>query len=344
MHRRFTAVALAASSLVAVALAAPEVAQSKPLRGQQAEAQNTRSHKSTKIRSKRTTRPAEHIRAGGRAGRTVSRRSRHVSRASAARSQTQTSNPYADDRFNYGPLTAAAPRNAERRHVRRSAPRAEVARTTSVYQDERFNYGPRIAVTERKTSRRRAGRSAPRAEVGWNSNPHQDDRFNYGPRTATVRSADRHRSRDAMARAYPPSRDRDGSDDDGPRFAAARSSRFGFGSADVVSEARRYIGSNPTDRRSLWCARFMNYVLERSGYQGTGSDKASSFARYGRRVSGPQIGAIAVMSRGRRGGHVGVVSGIDENGNPIIISGNHGNEVAEAPYPRGVIYAYVMPH
>jgi hypothetical protein len=49
------------------------------------------------------------------------------------------------------------------------------------------------------------------------------------------------------------------------------------------------------------------------------------------------------MSRGRRGGHVGVVSGIDPNGNPIIISGNHGHRVGEGVYPRGRIYAYVMP-
>ena len=49
------------------------------------------------------------------------------------------------------------------------------------------------------------------------------------------------------------------------------------------------------------------------------------------------------MSRGRRGGHVGVVSGIDANGNPIIISGNHGHRVGEGVYSRGRIYAYVMP-
>jgi uncharacterized protein (TIGR02594 family) len=70
---------------------------------------------------------------------------------------------------------------------------------------------------------------------------------------------------------------------------------------------------------------------------------ARSFANYGRRVSGPQVGAIAVMSRGRRGGHVGVVSGVDARGNPIIISGNHNHRVAEAVYPRGRIYAYVLP-
>jgi uncharacterized protein (TIGR02594 family) len=116
----------------------------------------------------------------------------------------------------------------------------------------------------------------------------------------------------------------------------------GFGSSDVVAEARRYIGGNPTGRGSLWCARFMNLVLQRSGHHGTGSDMASSFASYGQRVSGPQIGAIAVMGR-RGGGHVGVVSGIDAEGNPILVSGNNGNRVREASYPRGRISAYVMP-
>ena len=116
-----------------------------------------------------------------------------------------------------------------------------------------------------------------------------------------------------------------------------------FSSSNVVSEARRYLGGNPTGRGSLWCARFMNMVLQHSGYRGTGSDMASSFAKYGQRVSGPQVGAIAVMSRGRRGGHVGVVTGIDAKGNPIMISGNNGNRVREAPVSRGRIYAYVMP-
>ena len=126
----------------------------------------------------------------------------------------------------------------------------------------------------------------------------------------------------------------------GPGGVAASSS---FGSSSVVSEARRYIGDNPTGRGSLWCARFMNMVLQHSGYRGTGSDMARSFASYGQRVSGPQVGAIAVMGRGRGGGHVGVVSGIDASGNPIVVSGNNGNRVREAPIARGRIFAYVMP-
>ena len=116
-----------------------------------------------------------------------------------------------------------------------------------------------------------------------------------------------------------------------------------FGGSGLVAQARRYIGTNPTGMGALWCARFMNMVLEKSGLRGTGSNMANSFANYGSRVSGPQVGAIAVMSRGKRGGHVGIVSGMDSKGNPIVISGNYNRRVAESVIPRGRIYAYVMP-
>jgi uncharacterized protein (TIGR02594 family) len=109
----------------------------------------------------------------------------------------------------------------------------------------------------------------------------------------------------------------------------------------LVVEARKYIGTNPTGRGSLWCGAFMDMVLKRTGHSG-GGNLASAYARYGTRVSGPQVGAIAVMGR-RGGGHVGVVSGVDPNGNPIIVSGNHNHTVAESVYPAGRISAYVLP-
>ena len=119
--------------------------------------------------------------------------------------------------------------------------------------------------------------------------------------------------------------------------------RPAFGWPVLVKEARKYIGTNPTDRKRLWCATFMNMVLAKTGYSGTNSDAAKSFAQYGHRISEPKVGAIAVLTRGKNGGHVGVVSGIDANGNPIIISGNHGRKVGEAIYPRSRVIAYVMP-
>ena len=87
----------------------------------------------------------------------------------------------------------------------------------------------------------------------------------------------------------------------------------------------------------------MNFVLKRVGFSGTSSDMAKSFASYGQRLSGPKVGAIAVMNRGRSGGHVGVVSGFDSHGNPLVISGNYTHRVAEAVYSRSRIYAYVAP-
>jgi uncharacterized protein (TIGR02594 family) len=121
----------------------------------------------------------------------------------------------------------------------------------------------------------------------------------------------------------------------------ANSAYGGATSNSLVAEARKYIGTNPTGRGSLWCGAFMDLVLKRTGHAG-GGNLASAYARYGTRVGGPQVGAIAVMGR-RGGGHVGVVSGVDANGNPIIVSGNHNHTVAESVYPASRIQAYVLP-
>jgi len=125
------------------------------------------------------------------------------------------------------------------------------------------------------------------------------------------------------------------------RVAAAPTLFGGFTGNSLVADARKYLGTNPTGRGSLWCGAFMDMVLKETGHRG-GGNLALGYLRYGTRVSGPQVGAIAVMGR-HGGGHVGVVSGIDANGNPIIVSGNHNRTVAESVYPRGRIAAYVMP-
>jgi uncharacterized protein (TIGR02594 family) len=109
----------------------------------------------------------------------------------------------------------------------------------------------------------------------------------------------------------------------------------------LVSEARQYIGTNPTGRSRNWCGAFMDFILRRTGHAG-GGNLAKGYAHYGRRVTGPQVGAIAVTNR-KGGGHVGVVVSVDPNGNPITISGNYQRTVAEAVVPRRSVIAYVMP-
>lgn len=58
--------------------------------------------------------------------------------------------------------------------------------------------------------------------------------------------------------------------------------------------------------------------------------------------SGPSVGAVAVLSRGR-GGHVGIVRGVDPNGNPIVESYKYYGSVGEAVYPKSRVLGYVRP-
>ena len=178
--------------------------------------------------------------------------------------------------------------------------------------------------------RQRAVLTSQAAAQAQTAGAENDARYSLATATAgeTVVQARRH-SRRSLADA---------------RAQAQSHSNSAFGgttSNSLVSEARKYIGTNPTGRGSLWCGAFMDLVLKRTGHSG-GGNLASAYARYGTRVSGPQVGAIAVMGR-RGGGHVGVVSGVDPNGNPIIVSGNHNHTVAESVYPAGRISAYVLP-
>jgi uncharacterized protein (TIGR02594 family) len=163
----------------------------------------------------------------------------------------------------------------------------------------------------------------------------KDYAFTDGSADRLVRARQSDRGRRLTARVQRRRAVRDGA----ASYASAGFS--GFGGSSLVADARRYLGTNPTDRRSLWCGAFMDKILRDTGHRG-GGDLAKGYLNYGTRVSGPQVGAIAVMGR-RGGGHVGVVSGVDAHGNPIIISGNHNNTVAESTYPRGRILAYVMP-
>ena len=88
----------------------------------------------------------------------------------------------------------------------------------------------------------------------------------------------------------------------------------------------------------------MNFVLRRAGGKGTQSRAARSFLQYGKKLDGPRVGAIAIMYRkGPNNGHVGVVRGTDGQGNPIIVSGNHGNTVRQSVYSKSRVLAYVMP-
>ncbi len=119
------------------------------------------------------------------------------------------------------------------------------------------------------------------------------------------------------------------------------------GAAGVLLEALRWRGRTAKQLglpAQLWCADFMNFVLHKAGGKGTKSRAARSFLDFGKKLDGPRVGAIAIMYRkGPNTGHVGVVRGTDGQGNPIVVSGNHGPTVMQSVYKKEKVMAYVMP-
>ena len=108
----------------------------------------------------------------------------------------------------------------------------------------------------------------------------------------------------------------------------------------LSNSARAQIGNGRSMGVKSFGARGLNWLLEHAGYRGTGSDAAKSFLHFPHTHA--RVGAIAVLWR-KGGGHVGIVSGSDRAGNPVLISGNHGHRVYEATYPRSRVLAYVVP-
>lgn len=119
---------------------------------------------------------------------------------------------------------------------------------------------------------------------------------------------------------------------------------FSRAGRNAVAIAERYLGTNPTKMRRLWCANFMGMIEKKAGRKGTGSNMARSYVNYGKKVSKPQPGDIAVLSRGKRGGHVGYFVGWAPNGKAILISGNsRGGKVSKGRYSTSRVIAWRRP-
>lgn len=112
--------------------------------------------------------------------------------------------------------------------------------------------------------------------------------------------------------------------------------------ANLVSAAQRYHGNGPRSLglpSRLWCGDFMAKIAREAGAPVPKHYRnAREWAKVGRRSNG-QVNDIVVFTRGRRGGHVGVVSGRCERGIKVW-SGNHNNRVDEACYPTSRVIAY----
>jgi uncharacterized protein (TIGR02594 family) len=120
-----------------------------------------------------------------------------------------------------------------------------------------------------------------------------------------------------------------------------RARPIGLAGASPIDTARRFLGGNPTGWGSVWCGRFMAMIFP----QAAARLHNPAWARDWERLPHvpPQVGAVAVLHRGG-GGHVGLVTGFDARGNPVLIAGNAGgNRVREYAVAARRVVAYVDP-
>lgn len=108
-----------------------------------------------------------------------------------------------------------------------------------------------------------------------------------------------------------------------------------------VFRARADIGKSARDLglpAQKWCADWINKLRG-----GRDTDRSARSYLKRPRAAACTSGTIAVLTRGKGGGHVGVVESCDRKGNPKLISGNHNGVVGEGVYPRSRVIAWVMP-
>jgi uncharacterized protein (TIGR02594 family) len=97
-----------------------------------------------------------------------------------------------------------------------------------------------------------------------------------------------------------------------------------------------------------WCSAFVNWCLEKAGYERTKNALARSWLSWGQPIETPRRGCIVVFQRERTFGHVGFY--LEETDTHVkVLGGNQQNletrifEVSEKYYPKSELLGYRIP-
>jgi uncharacterized protein (TIGR02594 family) len=93
---------------------------------------------------------------------------------------------------------------------------------------------------------------------------------------------------------------------------------------------------------TAWCSAFVNWCVERSGYEGTDSAWARSWLEWGKKTAQPKRGCIVVFERGLKYGHVGFYVRKTQS-NIYVLGGNQDDAVNEKGYPTSKLLGYRIP-
>lgn len=92
---------------------------------------------------------------------------------------------------------------------------------------------------------------------------------------------------------------------------------------------------------TAWCSGFVNWCVEKAGFAGSNSAWARSWLNWGRSLSRPRRGCVAVFSR-KGGGHVAFYIG-KSAGQYVVLGGNQADQVCVAGYPEARLLGFRVP-
>jgi uncharacterized protein (TIGR02594 family) len=109
-------------------------------------------------------------------------------------------------------------------------------------------------------------------------------------------------------------------------------------------KASKFWGTDDSGGSNAWCASFVAWVMKEGGYDAVASAfRAKSWSNFGKKISAPIYGSIAVKTR-RGGGHVAFVVGQSKDGKYLfMLGGNQGDMVQIKKYPLSVWNDFVIP-
>lgn len=117
----------------------------------------------------------------------------------------------------------------------------------------------------------------------------------------------------------------------------------GAQTAPVIAGWLQKLGAWWRDDETPWCGTFVAAVMNDSNLpRAKHWYRAQGWLEWGVPLLGPTLGAIVVFKRSG-GGHVGIIAGIDEHGNLMVLGGNQGNAVCIMPFARDRVIGYRWP-
>ncbi len=104
---------------------------------------------------------------------------------------------------------------------------------------------------------------------------------------------------------------------------------------------------NTTNSKGLgystaWCSSFVNWVMEEANYKGTKSSWSLNWKKWGKEISKPIYGAIAVKTR-NGGGHVAFVYAKNGEKGLVLLGGNQGDSLKKSNYKDKSIFTFIVP-